>query len=52
MMDLSEVRNYNIACGYTYLRLGIDGLTSVVTQQLMAFLAMEKYRFPTTWRKM
>lgn len=33
MMDLSRVRNYYIACGYTDLRLGIDGLAAVVTQQ-------------------
>lgn len=33
MMDLSKVRNYYVACGYTDLRLGIDGLASVVTQQ-------------------
>ena len=32
-MDLSKVRNYYIACGYTDLRLGIDGLAAVVTQQ-------------------
>ena len=32
-MDLSKVRNYYIACGYTNLRLGIDGLAAVVTQQ-------------------
>ena len=33
MMDLSKVRSYYIACGYTDLRLGIDGLAAVVTQQ-------------------
>lgn len=33
MIDLSKVRNYYIACGYTDLRLGIDGLAAVVTQQ-------------------
>ena len=33
MIDLSKVRNYYIACGYTDLRLGIDGLDAVVTQQ-------------------
>ena len=33
MMDLSKVRNYYIACGYTDLRLGINGLAAVVTQQ-------------------
>ena len=33
MMDLSKVRSSYIACGYTDLRLGIDGLAAVVTQQ-------------------
>ena len=33
MMDLSKVHNYYISCGYTDLRLGIDGLAAVVTQQ-------------------
>ena len=33
MMDLSKVRNYYVACGYTDLRRGIDGLAAVVTQQ-------------------
>ena len=33
MIDLSKVRNYYIACGYTDLRLGIDGLAAVVIQQ-------------------
>ena len=33
MIDLSKVRNYYVACGYTDLRLGIDGLAAVVTQQ-------------------
>ena len=33
MIDLAKVRNYYIACGYTDLRLGIDGLAAVVTQQ-------------------
>ena len=33
MIDLGKVRNYYIACGYTDLRLGIDGLAAVVTQQ-------------------
>ena len=31
MIDLTKVRNYYIACGYTDLRLGIDGLAAVVT---------------------
>lgn len=33
MIDLTKVRNYYIACGHTDLRLGIDGLAAVVTQQ-------------------
>ena len=33
MIDLTKVRNYYIACVYTDLRLGIDGLAAVVTQQ-------------------
>lgn len=33
MIDLTKVRNYYVACGYTNLRLGIDGLAAVVTQQ-------------------
>lgn len=33
MIDLSKVSNYYVACGYTDLRLGIDGLAAIVTQQ-------------------
>ncbi len=33
MIDLTKVRNYYVACGYTDLRLGIDGLAAVVPQQ-------------------
>ena len=33
MIDLTKVRNYYIACGYTDLRLGIDGLAAVVAHQ-------------------
>ena len=33
MMYLTKVRSYYTACGYTGLRLGIDGLAAVVTQQ-------------------
>lgn len=36
MIDLSKVRNYYIACGYTDLRLRIDGLAVVVMQQYAA----------------
>ena len=43
MMDLSKVRSYYIACGYTDLRLGIDGLAAVVTQQYGGQLNEEAY---------
>lgn len=33
MIDLSQVQNYYIACGYTDLRRGIDGLAGIVMQQ-------------------
>ena len=33
MIDLTKVRNFYIACGYTDLRLGIDSLAAVVKQQ-------------------
>ncbi len=33
MIDLSHVSKYYIACGYTDLRRGIDGLAAIVTQQ-------------------
>ena len=33
MIDLSRVRNYYVACGYTDMRRGIDGLASIVIQQ-------------------
>ena len=33
MIDLSVVRNYYIACGYTDLRRGTDGLASIVVRQ-------------------
>lgn len=38
---MSKVRNYYIACGYTDLRLGIDGLAAVVTQQYGSHLDEE-----------
>ena len=41
MIDLGKVRNYYIACGYTDLRLGIDGLAAVVTQQFGGHLDEE-----------
>ena len=33
MIDLSRVRKYYVACGYTDLRRGIDGLAAIVCQQ-------------------
>ena len=33
MVDLSRVRRYYVACGYTDLRRGIDGLAAIVSQQ-------------------
>ena len=33
MIDLRHVRRYYVACGYTDLRRGIDGLAAIVTQQ-------------------
>lgn len=41
MIDLTKVRNYYIACGYTDLRLGIDSLAAVVTQQYGSHLDEE-----------
>ncbi len=33
MVDLSKVTNYYVACGYTDLRRGIDGLVSIIQLQ-------------------
>ena len=33
MIDLGKVRSYYVACGYTDLRCGIDGLAAIVKQQ-------------------
>ena len=33
MIELSRVENYYVACGYTDLRCGIDGLASIVMLQ-------------------
>ena len=41
MIDLSKVRNFYVACGYTDLRYGIDGLAAVVTQQFGGHLDEE-----------
>ena len=39
MMDFSRVQKYYIACGYTDLRRGIDGLVAIVTAQFETELA-------------
>ena len=41
MIDLSKVRHFYVACGYTDLRFGIDGLAAVVTQQFGGHLDEE-----------
>ena len=41
MIDLSKVHNFYVACGYTDLRCGIDGLAAVVTQQFGGHLDEE-----------
>ena len=41
MIDLSKVRNYYVACGYTDLRRVIDGLAAIVTQQYAGQLSEE-----------
>lgn len=33
MIDLSRVEKYYVACGYTDMRRGIDGLAAIVSQQ-------------------
>ena len=34
MIDLSNIKNYYIACGYTDLRRGIDGLAQIVILEM------------------
>ena len=41
MIDLSGVKNYYIACGYTDLRRGVDGLAAIVTEQFSQPLTEE-----------
>src|SRR5699024_1173803 len=41
MIDLSQVRRYYVACGYTDLRRGIDRLAAIVTQPFGAQLNQE-----------
>lgn len=41
MIDLAKVRNYYIACVYPDLRLGIDNLAAVMTQQYGSHLDEE-----------
>lgn len=38
MIDLSKVDKYYIACGYTDLRRGIDGLIAIITAQFQTEL--------------
>ena len=33
MIDLSRVTNYYVACGYTDLHRGIDGLAEIVSNR-------------------
>ena len=40
-IDLRKVWNKYVACGYTSLRLGIDGLAVIVTQQFAGQLKEE-----------
>ena len=41
MIDLSRVSNYYVACGYTDMRRGIDGLAEIVIHQYGAELDEE-----------
>ena len=41
MMELAKITRYYIACGYTDLRRGIDGLACIVQQQYKAELDEE-----------
>lgn len=41
MIDLTKARNYYVACSYTDIRLGIDGLAAVVSQQYGSHLDEE-----------
>ncbi len=41
MIDLSKVQHHYLACGYTDLRRGIDGLAAIVTNQYGAELNEE-----------
>ena len=41
MIDLSKVQNYYVACGYTDLRRGIEGLAAIVSQQYGSRLSEE-----------
>ena len=38
MLDLSRVRNYYVACGYTDLRRGIEGLAAIGSQNSRSIL--------------
>ena len=50
MIDLSRVEEYYVACGYTDMRRGIDGLAAIVSQQFGAPLC-EDSLFPFCGRR-
>ena len=50
MIDLSRVEKYYVACGYTDMRRGIDGLAATVSQQFGAPLC-EDSLFPNLFIK-
>lgn len=41
MIDITKIKRYYIACGYTDLRFGIDGLACIVRQQYKTELSTE-----------
>ena len=45
MIDLSRVQKYYVACGYTDLRRGIDGLAAIVSQQFGKDLCEDRRTF-------
>ena len=51
MIDLSKVRNYYVACGYTDLRLGIDGPAAVGITKKCTPLGSKMHTPPTFHQK-
>lgn len=51
MIDLSKVKNYYVAAGFTDLRRGIDGLAAIVTRQFGHELSEDSLfvPFPVSW---